>query len=396
MYKVTLLLGDGVGPEIAHATKKCIDATGVKIDWDVQECGIEVIEKEGGIPDRVMEAIKKTDTTLKAPITTPIGKGFRSVNVHLRQELGLYACVRPCKQYKGVRTFFEHVPVDLVLIRENTEDLYAGVEFKAGEEKTAKIIQTINEYAPGKKINTDPKTTGVSIKPISVEGTRNIAKYAFDYALLTGRKTITSVCKANIMKFTDGLWYDETRAVALAYKAKFEWPDLAKEAKADPELAGKVPDGSKLEYNERLIDNMCMQLVQKPELYDVVVTSNLYGDILSDLCAGLVGGLGVAPARTSAPTPPSSKPPTAAPEIQRPEQSQSGRVDPLRQDDAGALGRTPSRRQVGTRRRRSHRRGKRRDLRLKTRPQRPHGSGNPRNGRSHLQKDAVDSGWNDH
>ena len=295
MYKVTLLLGDGVGPEIAQATKKCIDATGVKIDWDVQECGIEVIEKEGGIPDRVMEAIKKNDTTIKAPITTPIGKGFRSVNVHLRQELGLYACVRPCKQYKGVRTFFEHVPVDLVLIRENTEDLYAGVEFKAGEEKTAKVIQTINELAPGKKINTDPKTTGVSIKPISVEGTRNIAKYAFDYALLTGRKTITSVCKANIMKFTDGLWYDETRAVALAYKAKFEWPDLAKEAKADPELAGKVPDGSKLEYNERLIDNMCMQLVQKPELYDVVVTSNLYGDILSDLCAGLVGGLGVAP-----------------------------------------------------------------------------------------------------
>lgn len=295
MYKVTLLLGDGVGPEIAQATKKCIDATGVKIDWDEQESGIEVIEAEGGIPDRVMQSIKKTDTTLKAPITTPIGKGFRSVNVHLRQELGLYACVRPCKQYKGVRTFFEHVPVDLVLIRENTEDLYAGVEFKAGEDKTARLIGAINEMATGKKINTDQKTTGVSIKPISVEGTRNITKYAFDYALLTGRKTITSVCKANIMKFTDGLWYDVTRAVALAYKAKFEWPDLAKDVKADPELAGKVQDGSKLEYNERLIDNMCMQLVQKPELYDVVVTENLYGDILSDLCAGLVGGLGVAP-----------------------------------------------------------------------------------------------------
>lgn len=295
MYKVTLLLGDGVGPEIAQATKKCIDASGVKIDWDMQECGIEVIEKEGGIPNRVMESIKKTDTTLKAPITTPIGKGFRSVNVHLRQELGLYACVRPCKQYKGVRTFFEHTPVDLVLIRENTEDLYAGVEFKAGEDKTAKLIGTINEAASGKKINTDPKTTGVSIKPISVEGTRNITKYAFDYALHTKRKAVTSVCKANIMKFTDGLWYDVTRAVALAYKAKFEWPDLAKDVKPDPELAGKVQDASKIEYNERLIDNMCMQLVQKPELYDVVVTENLYGDILSDLCAGLVGGLGVAP-----------------------------------------------------------------------------------------------------
>ncbi len=227
MYKVTLLLGDGVGPEIAEATKKCIDATGVNIDWDVQDCGIEVIEAKGGVPESVMESIRKNDVTIKAPITTPIGKGFRSVNVHLRQELGLYACVRPCKQYKGVRTFFEHVPVDLVLIRENTEDLYAGVEFKAGEEKTAKLIQTINEAATGKKITTDLKTTGISIKPMSVEGTRAIAKYAFDYAVQNGRKTVASVCKANIMKFTDGLWYDETRAVALAYKAKFEWPDLA-------------------------------------------------------------------------------------------------------------------------------------------------------------------------
>ena len=295
MYKVTLLPGDGVGPEIAEATRKCIDATGVKIDWDVQECGIEVIEAEGGIPDRVMESIRKTDTTLKAPITTPIGKGFRSVNVHLRQELGLYACVRPCKQYKGVRTFYEQIPVDIVLIRENTEDLYAGVEFKAGEDNTAKLIAAINEMATGKKINTDPKTTGVSIKPISVEGTRDITKYAFDYAIKHQRKTVTSVCKANIMKFTDGLWYDVSRAVALAYKAKFEWDDLAKGVQPDPELAGKVQEAKGIEYNERLIDNMCMQLVQKPELYDVIVTENLYGDILSDLCAGLVGGLGVAP-----------------------------------------------------------------------------------------------------
>ncbi len=296
MYKVTLLPGDGVGPEIAEATRKCIDATGVKIDWDEQACGIEVIEAEGGVPDRVMEAIRKNDVTIKAPITTPIGKGFRSVNVFLRQELGLYACVRPCKQYKGVRTFFEQIPVDLVLIRENTEDLYAGVEFQSGQEQTAKLISAINDFSTGKKINTDPATTGVSIKPISVSGTRAITKHAFDYAVQNKRKSVASVCKANIMKYTDGLWYDVTRAVALAYNAKFEWQELAEGVSPDPELAGNVPDtGGNIEYTERLIDNMCMQLVQKPELYDVIVTENLYGDILSDLCAGLVGGLGVAP-----------------------------------------------------------------------------------------------------
>jgi len=294
MYKVTLIPGDGVGPEIAEATRKCIDATGVKIDWDHQECGIEVIEAEGGVPDRVMQSIKANRVALKAPITTPIGKGFRSVNVHLRQELGLYACVRPCKSYKGVRTYFEDASVDLVLIRENTEDLYAGVEFKAGDQNTATLISTINELATGKKINTPAASTGVSIKPISIEGTRNITRYAFDYAIDNQRKSITSVCKANIMKFTDGLWYDETRAVAQAYGAKFEWEDQAQGA--DPELVGKVRDcGGSVQYLERLIDNMCMQLVQKPDLYDVIVTSNLYGDILSDLCAGLVGGLGVAP-----------------------------------------------------------------------------------------------------
>ena len=295
MHKVTLIPGDGVGPEIAQATQRCIAATGVKIDWDVQECGIHVIEKEGGVPRRVLDSIRANGVALKAPITTPIGKGFRSVNVYLRQELNLYACVRPCKTYKGVRTYFSDSGVDLVLVRENTEDLYAGVEFKAGEPKTAELISTINAAATGKKIGTGLQTTGVSIKPISVEGTRRIADYAFDYAIRNNRKAVTSVCKANIMKFTDGLWYDETRAVALAYGAKFEWPELASEAKADPELSDRAGKGKGIEYNERLIDNMCMQLVQKPELYDVIVCSNLYGDILSDLCAGLVGGLGVAP-----------------------------------------------------------------------------------------------------
>lgn len=295
MYNVTLIPGDGVGPEITEATRKCIDATGVKIDWDHQECGIEVIEKEGSVPDRVMDSVRKNGIALKAPITTPIGKGFRSVNVFLRQELGLYACVRPCKTYKGVRTYFEDSNVDLVLIRENTEDLYAGVEFQAGAEKTGELINTINEYATGKKINTGLDTTGVSIKPISYEGTRRISDYAFDYAVKQKRKSVTSVCKANIMKFTDGLWYDETRAVALAYGAKFEWEELAEGVSPDAELVGNVGDASGVSYMERLIDNMCMQLVQKPEQYDVMVTQNLYGDILSDLCAGLVGGLGVAP-----------------------------------------------------------------------------------------------------
>lgn len=295
MYHVTLIPGDGVGPEITEATRKCLDATGVKIDWDDQECGIEVIEKEGSVPDRVMASVRKNGIALKAPITTPIGKGFRSVNVFLRQELGLYACVRPCKTYKGVRTYFEDSNVDLVLIRENTEDLYAGVEFQAGAEKTAELIRTINEFAHGKKINTGTDTTGVSIKPISYEGTRRISDYAFDYAVKQQRKSVTSVCKANIMKYTDGLWYDETRAVAVAYGAKFEWEELAEGVSPDAELVGNVSDASNVTYMERLIDNMCMQLVQKPEQYDVILTQNLYGDILSDLCAGLVGGLGVAP-----------------------------------------------------------------------------------------------------
>lgn len=294
MYNVTLIPGDGVGPEIAEATRKCIDATGVKISWDVQECGIEVIEREGKVPERVLDSIKKNKVALKAPITTPIGKGFRSVNVFLRQALNLYACVRPCKSYPGVRGHYKNV--NLVIVRENTEDLYAGVEFEAGQPKTAELISFINSIATGKKISTGAQTTGVSIKPMSIEGTRSIVNYAFDYAIKHNRKSISSVCKANIMKFTDGLWYKESRAVAVAYGARFEEKALAEGVQADPQLAGKVKNtGGALEYTERLIDNMCMQLVQKPELYDVIVLPNLYGDILSDLCAGLVGGLGVAP-----------------------------------------------------------------------------------------------------
>jgi isocitrate dehydrogenase (NAD+) len=295
MHKVTLLPGDGVGPEIAEATRKCVEATGVKIQWDVQECGIEVIEAKGGVPASVLESIRANGVALKAPITTPIGKGFRSVNVYLRQELGLYACVRPCKTYKGVRTFFESCNVDLVIVRENTEDLYAGVEFKAGEAVTEKLIGQINEAASGKKITTGLKTTGVSIKPMSIEGTTRIADYAFKYAVEHNRKSVTSISKANIMKFTDGLWYDVTRAVANSYHAKHEWAELAKNVAPSPDANADKLNAGNITYMERLIDNMCMQLVQKPEQYDVLVMGNLYGDILSDLCAGLVGGLGVAP-----------------------------------------------------------------------------------------------------
>jgi len=206
---------------------------------------------------------------LKAPITTPVGKGFRSVNVQLRQEFELYACVRPCKYYPGVRTFFSEVPVDLVLVRENTEDLYAGIEFEAGAATTCELIDTINRLSPDRQVKTPNNLTGITIKPISVPGSERIVRYAFEYARANGRKKVTAVHKANIMKHTDGLYLATARRVAQ------EFADI--------------------EFEDRIVDNMCMQLVQKPELYDVLVLPNLYGDILSDLAAGLVGGLGVAP-----------------------------------------------------------------------------------------------------
>ena len=215
------------------------------------------------LPDATIESIKKNGVALKAPITTPVGKGYRSVNVHLRQTLDLYACLRPCKSYKGVRS--KYSDIDLVIVRENTEDLYAGIEFQKGKDDTAEIIDWLNKHS-SRKISKD---SGISIKPISVKATERIVRFAFDYARKNGRKKVTSVHKANIMKFTDGLWLEVSREVAKQY------PDI--------------------EFEDRIVDNMCMQLVQKPELYDVIVLPNLYGDIVSDLCAGLVGGLGVAP-----------------------------------------------------------------------------------------------------
>jgi isocitrate dehydrogenase (NAD+) len=268
-HEVTLITGDGTGPELAAAARKCIDATGVKINWDVQEAGVDVMDRLGTpLPDAVMESVRRTRCALKAPITTPVGTGFRSINVHLRQALGLFACIRPCKHYAGVRTFFESVPVDLVIVRENTEDLYAGIEFERGKKETAELVEAINKLSE-RKIKTPAGETGISIKPISVSGTERIVRCAFDYARENGRKKVTSVHKANIMKYTDGLWLEVSRNVAKEY--------------------------SDIEFEDRIVDNMCMQLVQKPELYDVLVLPNLYGDILSDLAAGLVGGLGVAP-----------------------------------------------------------------------------------------------------
>jgi isocitrate dehydrogenase (NAD+) len=262
--RVTLITGDGTGPELAQATRRCIDATGAQIEWDIQPAGIDIMQTEGTpLPERTIESVKTNRVAIKAPITTPVGTGFRSVNVFLRQCLDLYACVRPCKTYKGVRTYFGNV--DLVIVRENTEDLYAGIEFEKSKSETLELIDWLNKHS-SRKISPN---AGISIKPISVEGTERIVKYAFDYARQHNRKKVTSVHKANIMKHTDGLWLEISREVAKQY------PDI--------------------EFEDRIVDNMCMQLVQKPELYDVLVLPNLYGDILSDLAAGLVGGLGVAP-----------------------------------------------------------------------------------------------------
>jgi len=267
-HDVTLVTGDGVGPSLAAVARDVIDATGVSIQWDEQEAGTDCLDKYGTpLPEPLMDSIRRTGVALKAPVTTPVGKGFRSVNVYLRQTFNLYACLRPCKSYPGVRSRYENV--DLVVVRENTEDLYAGVEFPKGAEATRTLHRTVNDLSDDKRIITGEATTGISIKPISVEGTERVHRFAFRYAREHGRRKVTTVHKANIMKHSDGLWLDVARQVAE------EFDDI--------------------EFEDRIVDNMCMQLVQKPELYDVLVLPNLYGDIVSDLCAGLVGGLGVAP-----------------------------------------------------------------------------------------------------
>jgi isocitrate dehydrogenase (NAD+) len=265
--RVTLIRGDGVGPELAEAAKRCIDALGVGICWEILDAGTEVMKTEGTpLPNRVIDSIRTNRVGLKAPVTTPLGSGFRSVNVGLRQELDLYACVRPCKYYRGVNSTLKNPEaVDIVLVRENTEDLYSGIEFDAGEAETSRIIDEIGSVT-GKPIRAG---SALSIKPISRFGSERIVRFAFSYAREHKRTKVTAVTKSNIMKSTDGLFHRVAEEVAADY----------------PEIA----------FEHKLIDNMCMQLVQKPERYDVLVLPNLYGDIISDLCAGLVGGLGLAP-----------------------------------------------------------------------------------------------------
>jgi len=244
MYDITLIPGDGVGPELAEATLVAVEATGVKINWETVKAGADIIEEEGTpLPQKVLDSIRKNKVALKGPLTTPIGTGFRSVNVALRKELDLYCCLRPAKSIKGVKSRFEDI--DLVIVRENTEDLYAGIERQI-DENTAETIKR--------------NTRGAS---------ERIAKFAFEYAIKENRKKVTAVTKANICKYSDGLFLDSARNIAKNYP--------------------------QIEFEERLVDNMCMQLVQKPELYDVLLLPNLYGDIVSDLAAGLIGGLGIAP-----------------------------------------------------------------------------------------------------
>jgi isocitrate dehydrogenase (NAD+) len=264
-HRVTFIPGDGTGPEIAEATRRVLEASGAELEWDIQHAGADVMDEYGGnpLPEHVLDSIKQNGVALKGPITTPVGTGFRSVNVALRKSLDLYAQVRPCKSYPGVRSRYEGV--DLVVVRENTEDLYAGIEFEEGSSHAHDLIEWVEDHGH-RGVHPD---SGISLKPISVTGTRRIVEFALDYARKNGRRKVTAVHKANIMKFTDGLFLRVAREVA--------------------EEAGDV------EFKDRIVDNLSMQLVQRPEEYDVLVCPNLYGDIVSDLCAGLIGGLGLAP-----------------------------------------------------------------------------------------------------
>ena len=244
-YAVTLIPGDGIGPELADATKIVLAATGIGFDWDVQAAGEATIASEGTpLPDRVLDSIRRNGVALKGPITTPVGSGFRSVNVGLRQALELYANLRPARTMPGVES--RYTDVDLIIVRENTEDLYAGIEHRVGPDAAE------------------------SIKIITRAASQRIVRYAFEYAVRNNRRKVTAVHKANIMKLSDGLFLESAQQVAAEYEGR-------------------------IAFEDRIVDNMCMQLVQKPELYDVLVLPNLYGDIVSDLAAGLVGGLGVAP-----------------------------------------------------------------------------------------------------
>lgn len=263
-YRVTLIPGDGIGPEVTEAARRVMEASGVSLQWDLVYAGAGVIAEHGTpLPEYVLESIRRNGIALKGPITTPIGTGFRSVNVALRKALDLYACVRPCKTYPGVPSLYQGI--DITIIRENLEDLYAGIEFERGTAGAADLIKLLSA-THSDVVRTD---AGFSIKMISETNSRRIVKFAFEYARRHGRTKVTAIHKANILKFSDGLFLDVARQVA-----------------------GEYPD---IEFEDRLVDNMAMQLVKNPRQFDVVVAPNLYGDIISDLCAGLVGGLGLAP-----------------------------------------------------------------------------------------------------
>ncbi len=263
-YNITLIPGDGVGPEVTEAAKQVLEASGIAFNWEIAYAGASAQEKSGAVlPDATLESIRKNKVALKGPVTTPVGYGFRSVNVALRQELDLYVCLRPCKTYPGVPSRFKDV--DIVVVRENTEDLYCGIEFEQGTPETTKLRQLIARTT-GNKLNKD---SGISLKIISESASRRIVKFAFDYARAHQRKRVTAGHKANIMKFSDGLFLAAAREVAKDY------PDI--------------------KFDDIIIDNLCMQLVRRPQPFDVLVLPNLYGDIVSELCAGLVGGLGVTP-----------------------------------------------------------------------------------------------------
>lgn len=264
VYKITLLPGDGIGPEITEATQKVLQATGLQFDWDVHIIGQQAQDKWGTpLPEFVLDSIRKNRIALKGPVTTPIGSGFRSVNVALRKNLDLYACLRPCKTYPGSPTPFQNI--DIVIIRENTEDLYSGIEFAKGSNEANQLSELV-EKTLGEKLKRD---TGVSLKVISETASRRIIKFAFEYARANNRKRVTTAHKANILKFSDGLF------LAVAREVSKDYPEI--------------------EFEDVVIDALCMRLVKNPQQYDIIVLPNLYGDIVSDLCAGLVGGLGVAP-----------------------------------------------------------------------------------------------------
>jgi isocitrate dehydrogenase (NAD+) len=262
--RVTFIPGDGIGPEVAEAAQRVLEATGVEFQWDTVIIGSQAQDKFGTpLPDYALQSIRKNKVALKGPVTTPVGSGFRSVNVALRQTLDLYACLRPYKVYHGMNTPFQDV--DIVIVRENTEDLYAGIEFASGESETKRLLEFVFD-ATGKEIRKD---SAVSLKVISQTASRRIVKFAFEYARQNGRKKVTAVHKANILKFSDGLFLDAAREVAKQY--------------------------SDIEFGDMLLDTTCMELVRKPQLFDVLVLPNFYGDFISELCAGLVGSMGVAP-----------------------------------------------------------------------------------------------------